>query len=112
MMHYKISSPKPETRYIEIDLTFETQAEIIELHLPAWRPGRYELGNFAKNIQRLSAFDTKEHELPILKTNKDTWQINCKGTSKIVISLSPLNISITIPDTGGCLPFTASFIGN
>ncbi len=38
----------------------------------------------------------------------------CKqlDTSQIVISLLPLNISITIPDTGGCLPFTAQLIGN
>jgi len=38
----------------------------------------------------------------------------CKplDTAQIVISLLPLNVSITIPDTGGCLPFTAAFIGN
>lgn len=43
----------------------------------------------------------------------DSKQI-CKpiDTSKIAISLTPLNISYTIPDTGGCLPFTAQFIGN
>lgn len=37
----------------------------------------------------------------------------CKplDTSQIVISLLPLNASITIPDTGGCYPFTADFIG-
>lgn len=34
----------------------------------------------------------------------------CKptDTAKIVISLIPLNASITVADTGGCLPFTAS----
>lgn len=33
-------------------------------------------------------------------------------TEQVVISLLPLNISVTIPDTGGCLPFTANFTGN
>ncbi len=33
-------------------------------------------------------------------------------TEKIAVSLFPLNVSITIPDTGGCYPFTATFIGN
>lgn len=43
----------------------------------------------------------------------DLQQIcNPIDTEQIVISLLPLNISITIPDTGGCLPFTASFTGN
>jgi len=38
----------------------------------------------------------------------------CKplDTAQIAISLLPLNISVTIPDTGGCLPFAAQFIGN
>lgn len=33
-------------------------------------------------------------------------------TEKIAVSLLPLNVSLTIPDTGGCLPFTATLIGN
>jgi gliding motility-associated-like protein len=38
----------------------------------------------------------------------------CKpnDTARVAFSLQPLNISITVPDTGGCLPFTANFIGN
>jgi gliding motility-associated-like protein len=38
----------------------------------------------------------------------------CKplDTSQIVISLLPLKISLTVPDTGGCLPFLADFTGN
>ncbi len=38
----------------------------------------------------------------------------CKplDTSHIVISLLPLQISLTVPDTGGCLPFLADFTGN
>ncbi len=38
----------------------------------------------------------------------------CKplDTAEIVVSLVPLNISITVSDTGGCLPFAAEFIGN
>lgn len=38
----------------------------------------------------------------------------CKpvDTSQIAVSLFPLQISLTVPDTGGCLPFTADFTGN
>lgn len=32
-------------------------------------------------------------------------------TDEVAFSLNPLHISITIPDTGGCLPFTADFLG-
>ena len=33
-------------------------------------------------------------------------------TEKIAVSLLPLNVTLTIPDTGGCLPFNATLIGN
>jgi gliding motility-associated-like protein len=33
-------------------------------------------------------------------------------TARIVISLQPLHISVSIPDAGGCLPFTGTFVGN
>jgi gliding motility-associated-like protein len=38
----------------------------------------------------------------------------CKArdTAMMIISLEPLDISITIPDTGGCVPFDATFIGH
>jgi gliding motility-associated-like protein len=49
----------------------------------------------------------------ITHTITDLQQI-CKpvDTAQIVISLLPLNISVSIPDTGGCLPFIANFTGN
>lgn len=44
---------------------------------------------------------------------RDDEQI-CKplDTSYLVISLQPLDINVTVPDTIGCIPFTAIFIGN
>ncbi|MBS1612150.1 MAG: PKD domain-containing protein, partial [Bacteroidetes bacterium] len=44
---------------------------------------------------------------------RDDEQI-CKplDTSYLVISLQPLDINVTVPDTIGCIPFTATFIGN
>ena len=40
--------------------------------------------------------------------------VTCRelDTTRIVISLQPLSISVDIPDLGGCLPFTANFTGN
>lgn len=38
----------------------------------------------------------------------------CKplDTSQVIISLTPLFVSVTVPDTLGCYPFTAQFTGN
>ena len=48
-MHYFISSIDPASKFIDITLTIDNISDdTLELHLPSWRPGRYELGNFAK----------------------------------------------------------------
>ena len=58
MIHYLFSYKKAYKHLIDIDLTVPTNGDkILSFQLPAWRPGRYELGDFAKNIQKWNAFD-------------------------------------------------------
>lgn len=100
-MHYKISSPKPHTHYIEIELTISNiETDVINLKLPNWRPGRYELGNFAKNIQKLKVFSTQvDNPIHFEKTNKSTWKINCKDQRAIKVVY---NYYANQLDAGGC----------
>ncbi|MBK9525539.1 MAG: hypothetical protein IPO39_12555 [Bacteroidetes bacterium] len=59
-MRYKISAPHPVNHLIEIEMTVENPSGAeMSFQLPSWRPGRYELGNFARNVQRWNAFDEK-----------------------------------------------------
>lgn len=99
-MRYKISAPHPSNRYLDIELTIEDieQPQLL-VNLASWRPGRYELGNFAKNIQRWNAYDTNGNELPSRKLNKDTWQIESEEVSKIVIRY---NYYCNQLDAGAC----------
>ena len=89
MMHYKIYLKNPQSHYIYIDLTISNiNTPFIELHLPTWRPGRYELGNFAKNIKRVDAFDNEKKLLNYHKTNNHTWHINTNGCNEITVTYS------------------------
>lgn len=85
MICYKISSSQPNTRWIEVQMTVSTKGEeSIHLQLPSWRPGRYELGNFAKNV---SGFKAKgKSELISNKITKDLWEIKNDGSETIEIS--------------------------
>ena len=88
-MKYIISYTKPHNHYIDIEFIVDLptgQAGKIDqdelmIQLPAWRPGRYELGNFAKNIQKWSAFDEKGSVLKFEKITKDCWKVQTKGVS-------------------------------
>ncbi|MDB5240979.1 MAG: peptidase [Spirosoma sp.] len=57
----------------------------VELQLPAWRPGRYELQHFAKNIQRFAVVDGAGQPLPFQKITKDRWLVHTNDASELTI---------------------------
>ena len=79
MIHYRVSFENPLTFYLQIELTLEVPAGAtapLELQLPAWRPGRYELQNFAQKIQKVEVFDGATGQpLPCRKLTKDRWEV-------------------------------------
>ena len=57
----------------------------MQFQLSAWRPGRYELANFAQNIQKWGAFNEENKSVPFKKIKKDLWEVETKGLEKITI---------------------------
>ncbi len=51
MVKYIFSSENSTNQYIKIRVEIPTRENQTSIHLSSWRPGRYELGNFAKNIK-------------------------------------------------------------
>lgn len=85
-MNYTISSPLPNSRFIRIEVFADNPAkDTLEIQLPAWRPGRYELGNFAKNVRDFRAYDEQGRELKTDKITKDLWTIAAKGVSRVAV---------------------------
>ena len=87
MIKHLISIADEKAHFVGIESTVETLnvAELV-MQLPAWRPGRYELGNFAKNIRKFSVQNEKGESLPFKKLSKDSWLISCKGIATIKLS--------------------------
>ena len=85
-MKYIISYQEPHQHYLDIEfIATNVQAEYTTIQLPAWRPGRYELGNFAKNIQKWEAFDEAGKSLTFEKTAKDTWKVATRNITQLHI---------------------------
>lgn len=99
-INFCLSSSNPVTHFLEIEMTIEgiDSGELI-LELPCWRPGRYELGNFAKNIRKWQAFDEKNEILAFKKTSKDTWKVSTEGSQKIIVRYE---YYCAQPDAGAC----------
>ncbi|GAB3694020.1 hypothetical protein GCM10027592_14510 [Spirosoma flavus] len=108
-MHYRLSADPFLPNYIAVEaqLTDITTSEI-ELQLPAWRPGRYELQQFAKNIQRFEVFDGDGNPLRFQKITKDRWRVQMNGATTLVAHYNYYAILPTLhPLNAG-----SSFIGD
>lgn len=100
MIHYKISVHSPASHYIDVELTVDAvSGPQLELQLPAWRPGRYELGNFAKNIRKVEAFDAHGNPVPYTKSTKDLWIIDTNGSNSVRVTYSYFTSEI---NAGSC----------
>ncbi|MEO6883314.1 MAG: PDZ domain-containing protein [Bacteroidia bacterium] len=85
-MKYTVSYTNPHRHFIDIEMAIDNlKTNTLNVQIPAWRPGRYELGNFAKNIQKWKAFDSKGNELKSKKLTKDCWQIETKNCEIVFI---------------------------
>lgn len=86
-MDYCIRYKEPNLQYLHIEASFDTRGiKELGLQFPAWRPGRYELGNFAKNVKNFKVVDKKNQKCKALKTGKDTWNVSCDKVDQIKVS--------------------------
>jgi predicted metalloprotease with PDZ domain len=82
-VQYTLSGEQANQQYILIEATFPVEGEQTMLYLPTWRPGRYELGNFAKNVKYFQIFGSDNKPLNFIKTHKAVWQVETTGQKSI-----------------------------
>jgi len=85
-MVYSFSANNTGSKFLDIEFVVENINEKeFDVQLPAWRPGRYELANFAKNIQKFNVLTLSNKRIKFEKITKDRWRIYCGNTKKIRI---------------------------
>ena len=82
---YTIDCDNTQQHFIKIKVQFPVDENKTIIHLPSWRPGRYELGNFAKNIKNFKVFNDQNKAINFHKINKDSWEISSNETKYIRI---------------------------
>lgn len=98
-MHYHISRKSICSQYIQIQLLISCQqGEDTHLQLAAWRPGRYELTNYA---QKIRGFQVKLEDNPVhwYKKTKDLWCFAATETGEYQIDYE---FYCNQMDAGGC----------
>ncbi len=99
-MKYIFSYTEPQRHLIDIEFIADRlQGDETTIQLPAWRPGRYELGNFAKNVKQFIPQDEKGKPLPFQKITKDCWKIQTKGAKELHLKYSYYAVDLNAGST-------------
>ena len=78
-INYSFSMENANQQFIKIIVDVPEGILIDEIKLPVWRPGRYEIANFAKNIKGFKIFDLKDKSVSFSKKDKSTWKLKSKS---------------------------------
>ncbi len=100
MIRYSISYKNPLTHLIDIEISISNiKDSFIELQLPAWRPGRYELQNYAANIKQVKALGANGQPLSYSKISRNRWKIENQQNQEIKFQYKYYAYQM---DAGGC----------
>ncbi|WP_200975750.1 M61 family metallopeptidase [Echinicola sp. 20G] len=84
-MEYLIYRNNPADQFIQIQLTLKCNAaETVRLQLPSWRPGRYEITNYAQKIRRFSIL-SNDQKIDWKKITKDLWTFSAPKAGKYTV---------------------------
>jgi predicted metalloprotease with PDZ domain len=87
-MKYVVGYNPHHQHFVEIELVVPVNGDKTIVQSAAWRPGRYELGNFTKNIRGWNAFDGGGKRLNFRKITKDQWEVETKGVRELHVKYS------------------------
>lgn len=83
---YILSWEKPNLHSFTVTIQTESSSDTYtDFMIPAWRPGRYILQNFAAAISEFQAFDANNQKLSWKKQDKDTWRVFHKSNQKLTV---------------------------
>jgi predicted metalloprotease with PDZ domain len=99
MVTYSLSIEHANQQYIQFQVRFDTNNDTTIVRLPSWRPGRYELGNFAKNVKGFKVYNDQNKRIDATKITKDAWQVDTTSTQFIRVQYAYFSMDLNAGST-------------
>jgi predicted metalloprotease with PDZ domain len=85
-IRYGISWGAPNDHWLSVEMRISSKGSArLDVRIPYWRPGRYIVQNFARNVVSVSAATASGAPLPIRKVDRNTWRIATGGAREVVV---------------------------
>ena len=85
MITYSVELHDLNAHLFQVTLTIAQPAITQHVSLPVWIPGSYLVREFAKNLQKLKAFQGKK-QLEAVQADKCSWQIDCDSSKPLTLT--------------------------
>ncbi|HCU66473.1 MAG TPA: peptidase M61 [Rheinheimera sp.] len=85
--YYQINISQPEHHLAEVQMKFKvTTPGVVELKLPAWRTGKYQILDLANGVRLFQARDQQGQLLKFRKKEKSSWLLELPAAGDIEVS--------------------------
>jgi predicted metalloprotease with PDZ domain len=84
-VRYTIGWSNPASQLYHVTVTAAARGDSVVFSLPAWRPGRYILQNYAANVQNVRAHDDQGRPLPARWIDLDSWRVDAADGAAVTL---------------------------
>ncbi|URR00453.1 M61 family peptidase [Pseudoalteromonas sp. SCSIO 43095] len=85
-VNYALNISQPEHHLGDVNVEFpKTAQSFLDVKLPAWRTGRYEILNLANGVRYFKASDDEGNELKWEKIDHSTWRVHLNEPTEVNI---------------------------
>jgi predicted metalloprotease with PDZ domain len=82
---HTLSFPQKNNQYVHVNSKFVVASDSVDLLLPSWNPGSYQVRDFAANLERLEAVNSAGQQLAVTKIAKNRWRIDTGGAAELTL---------------------------
>jgi len=92
LIEYRLSFNDLKSHLVDVEVSIPTEymalgRENLKLMMPVWTPGSYLIREYARQVERIDAFDAATNEkLSITKVSKNQWTVSTLGCKKVVVN--------------------------
>ncbi len=90
LVEYLVDLSSPQTQTIDVTMILRGGREVwgaeLDVAMPVWRPGRYQILDLAGGIQSIGAVDDRGRALHMRKFDRATWRIDAQDASEVRVT--------------------------
>lgn len=95
-----VSMDQPSTHYFHVVLRVEgIRSDTLDVKLPAWTPGYYQIMDYARNVLNFRAEDAAGLAIGWQKTNKNTWRLRTGRATGVAITYDVYAFAPSVADS-------------